>query len=79
MAEHDDTTGPAADPRPLLRVVHGDATAEEVAALVAVLAGLGSDEPPAPRHRPEWQSPHRSVRQTLSHGPGGWRASGLPR
>ena len=37
--------------RPLLRVVKGDATPEEVAALVAVVAALGSGgaEPPQPR------------------------------
>jgi len=65
-------------PAPLLRVI-GDATPEEVAALVAVFASLGSGDAPALRRMPEWQSPHRKVRQTLPHGPGGWRASGLPR
>ena len=64
---------------PLLRVVGSDATPEEIAALVAVLASLGSGDAPAPRRTPEWQSPHRKVRRTLPHGPGGWRASGLPR
>ena len=34
--------------RPLLRVVKGDATPEEVAALVAVVAALGSGDEPAP-------------------------------
>lgn len=64
---------------PLLRVVGGDATPEEIAALVAVFAALGSGEAPAARRAPEWQSPHRKVRETLAPGPGGWRASGLPR
>ncbi len=65
--------------RPLLRVVKGDATPEEVAALVAVVAALGSAGGEPPRRRtPEWSAHHRKVRRTLPHGPGGWRSSGLP-
>jgi hypothetical protein len=66
--------------RPLLRVIKGDATEEEVAALVAVVAALGSTGEAAPaRPRPEWSAPKRQVRQTFRHGRGGWRASSLPR
>ncbi|MDQ4055694.1 MAG: acyl-CoA carboxylase subunit epsilon [Actinomycetota bacterium] len=65
--------------RPLLRVVNGDATPEEIAALVAVLASLGGGDAPAPRRTPEWSAHHRKLRTTLPHGPGGWRSSGLPR
>ena len=67
-------------PTPLLKIVSPNVTPEEVAALVTVLAALGTGEP-APRRRtpPEWQSPSRTVRRTLPHGPGGWRSSGLPR
>ncbi|WP_134764605.1 acyl-CoA carboxylase epsilon subunit [Nocardioides sp. 1609] len=68
----------AAQTAPVLRIVNPDATPEEVAAVVAVLAALGGDEAPAPRRRPEWGSPHRQVRRTLPHGPGGWRGSALP-
>jgi hypothetical protein len=64
---------------PLLRVVNADATAEEIAALVAVLASLGGVAPGAPRRAPEWQAHHRKVRATLPQGPGGWRSSALPR
>ena len=65
--------------RPLLRVVKGDATPEEVAALVAVVAALGSGGAEPPQRRvPEWSAHHRKVRLTLPHGPGGWRSSGLP-
>ena len=65
---------------PLLRVVNPDATAEEIAALVAVFSALGSGEDaPAPRRTPEWQANHRKVRATYPHGPGGWRSSALPR
>ena len=66
--------------RPLLRVVRGDATPEEVAALVAVVASLGSNGGEPPRRRtPEWSAHHRTMRRSLPHGPGGWRSSGLPR
>ncbi len=67
------------EPQPLLRVVKGDATPEEVAALVAVLASVGGAAAPTPRHTPQWSAHHRKVRVTLPHGPGGWRSSSLPR
>lgn len=73
-----DTDGAAAA-RPLLRVVRGDATPEEVAAVVAVFAALRSAGPPARRPTPAWSPLHRRVRQPLLHGPGGWRSSTLPR
>ena len=70
--------GDSANP-PLLRIVNSDATPEEIAALVAVLASLGGAEPAPVRHTPEWQAHHRKVRASLPHGPGGWRSSGRPR
>jgi len=45
MARTADDDQPGA--RPLLRVVRGDATPEEIAALVAVLATRGGSEAPA--------------------------------
>ena len=72
-----ETPGPQ---QPLLKVVRGDATPEEVAAIVAVLASLRGGEEAAPRRRPpHWSAHHRKVRGSLPHGPGGWRSSGLPR
>jgi len=66
--------------RPLLKVIRGDASPEEVAALVAVVAALGSAPgEPAPRRTPEWSAHHRKTRVSLPHGPGGWRSSALPR
>ena len=65
--------------QPVLRVVRGDATPEEIAALVAVIGALGGGEAQAPRRTPEWSAHHRKVRSTLPHGPGGWRSSALPR
>jgi len=64
---------------PVLRVVKGEPSAEELAALVAVLASL-SRPPAAPARRtPEWNAPRRLHRLPQAHGPGGWRASSLPR
>ena len=70
---------PSAPSEPMLRIVSPNATPEEVAAIVAVFASLGGAEPPARKRRPEWNTPHRMVRPAVSHGPGGWRASALPR
>ncbi len=68
--------------RPALVVLDAHATPEEVAALVAVVQGLASAaaaaETPA-RPRSAWADPARRVRRPLLSGPGGWRASSLPR
>ena len=65
---------------PLLRVVNADATPEEIAALVAVFSALGSAPAvAAPGRTPEWSHPARRVRTPVVPGPGGWRASSLPR
>jgi len=80
--------GPAARPaRPLLRVVRGEPTAEELAALVSVVAALASRAAaardaggPASRSAPPlWRDRSALVRAPLRAGPGAWRASGLPR
>jgi Acyl-CoA carboxylase epsilon subunit len=73
------TDEPAEQQPPLLRIVTPDASPEEIAALVAVFAVLGSAEEPPPSRTPEWSTHHRKVRSTYQHGPGGWRSSGLPR
>jgi hypothetical protein len=75
-----------------VRLVRGDATPEELAALVAILATTGGEDgeegtDPAGRtsaagrrgRRLPWGSPGRMVRRTPPHGPDGWRASALPR
>jgi hypothetical protein len=64
-----------------LFLVKGDATAEEVAALVAVLQGMAAGTPadaPTPP-RPEWSAHHRKARPSFRAGPGGWRSSAMPR
>ncbi len=64
---------------PLLKIVTPDTTPEEVAAIVAVFASLGSADSPPARRTPEWNRPRRLTRTTHRHGPDGWRSSGLPR
>jgi len=78
--------GPGARPgvpgAPVLTVVSGNPSAEEVAALVAVLAtrsGPASEPAVAGRLRYEWSSRSRLMRPPLPRGQGGWRASALPR
>ena len=79
-----------ADARPLLRVVRGDATAEETAALVAALAltrataarqaaGTAAGRGRRDRARSGWCDRTRLMRAPLPHGAGAWRASALPR
>ena len=71
---------PVETPRPPLFSIKGDATAEEVAALVAVLQGIAaSAAPPAAKPRSEWSAHHRKARPSLHAGPGGWRSSSMPR
>jgi hypothetical protein len=67
------------DDRPLLRVVRGAPSPEELAALVAVVASLGARAAAPPRRTPEWNAPRRLHRLPHHHGPDGWRASALPR
>ena len=84
-----DAESAPAETRPALVVVDGNATAEEVAALVAVLQGMaaaaaaaGSPDEPAP----VWAAPSRAVRRTPGSGGGAgvwpgrgaWRSSALP-
>jgi hypothetical protein len=56
---HPVTGSPDQEPaRPALRIVRGDATPEQVAALVAVLAASSRSEDPAPRRpRSAWSDP----------------------
>ena len=73
---------PSQPGQPALRVVRGDATAEEIAALVTVLA-LRRGAPAGPAtgatKRPVWPDRSRLMRAPLFPGPAGWRRSALPR
>ena len=78
MSGHDQASGEPAPPP--LRLVRGDATPEEIAALVAVLSAASAAGDPAPaRPRSQWASRERAVRQPLAPGRGAWRASVFPR
>ncbi|HEY2272189.1 MAG TPA: acyl-CoA carboxylase subunit epsilon [Jatrophihabitantaceae bacterium] len=61
---------------PVLRVVRGEPTAEELAVVTAVVSASGgaADEPVA-RIRGRWNDPAHMMRQPLHPGPGGWRAA----
>lgn len=68
--------------RPALRIVSGNPSPEEIAALVAVVsaaagAEVDQDEPAATA---QWGAPVRLHREPAHPGPpGSWWASGLPR
>ena len=65
--------------RPLLTVVRGEPTPEQLAALTAVLAARaagGDGEPDSPAPAPLWARPQ--LRAPLFPAPGAWRASALP-
>jgi hypothetical protein len=58
------------------RVVRGNPTPEELAALIAVVSARGAaEDAPAPV-RSAWAAPQ--LRRPLTPGPGAWRASALP-
>ena len=65
--------------QPVLRIVTPDATPEEIAALVAVFASIGGGAAPEKKPAPAWSAHQRRLRPAHPHGPGGWRASALPR
>ena len=63
------------DERAPLRIVRGNPTPEELAALTALMAAR-PDEPPAPRvRRGGWNDPSSVHRRELLPGPNAWRAS----
>lgn len=60
---------------PHLRVVRGNPSDEELAALIAVVSTLAraEDEKPAPRSA--WSNRRPLLRDPLPHGPNAWRTS----
>jgi hypothetical protein len=65
---------------PILRVVRGDASPQEIAALVAVLLAARSavdDAAPEPA-RSAWSDRSAVLRSPVFPGPGAWRGSALP-
>ncbi|ADP84104.1 acyl-CoA carboxylase epsilon subunit [Pseudofrankia inefficax] len=69
---------PAEQRRPLLKLVRGDATPEEIAAIVAVLAAhAAANAGPAPRPaRSVWADRGYAMRVGTAPGPSGWRNAG---
>ena len=68
-------------PSPVLSIVAGNPTPEQVAALVTVLFGVTAPAGaagPGPVMRSEWASKSRPLRLPLHRGPGTWRASARP-
>ena len=69
---------------PYLSVVRGDASAEEIAALVATLTAVAAARSAAaasaaaPPVRPDWNSRARLLRSPVHPAAGGWRRSALP-
>ena len=66
--------------KPVLRVVKGDLTPEELAALVAVVAARNAAAAHAAARtkaapRSQWGHPARTVRTPHRFGPGQWRSS----
>ena len=69
------------DSGPVLRVIRGDATPEEIAAVVAaLLARAAASEAPAPaRPAPSaWSDRARLLRRPVHAAPDAWRRSALP-
>ncbi|MDT0329141.1 acyl-CoA carboxylase subunit epsilon [Nocardiopsis lambiniae] len=66
---------------PHLVVVRGEPTAEEIAALTAVLAAraaaarAAAETPTEPTRPSGWRDRSRGVRAPLRPGPGAWRTS----
>jgi hypothetical protein len=67
-------------PQPVLSVVRGQPTPDELAALLVLLASRRPAGCTDQTRRPSlWSSPRLALRTPLFPGPGAWRASGLPR
>ncbi len=72
-------------PWPVLRVVRGDASDEEIAALVAALAGIAAARgataagQTARSVRGDWSDRAPLMWSAVHPAPGGWRRSALPR
>jgi hypothetical protein len=67
----------AADRRPVLRIVKGEPTPEELAALTVLLAAASAAqaEDDQPERRGGWADPAHRLRQPLFPAPGAWQAA----
>jgi Acyl-CoA carboxylase epsilon subunit len=65
----------------VLRVVRGRPSAEELAALTALVAASETADATAPADPPlrgRWNDPARALQRPLHPGPGAWRAAAWP-
>jgi hypothetical protein len=83
--ETDQTVGPLDPPAAssvravtALRVFNSTVTAEEIAAIVAVLRCFRSPTTPMPSSPSAWSDSKGRRRRPFHHGHGAWRTSGLP-
>ncbi|GIH89637.1 acyl-CoA carboxylase subunit epsilon [Planobispora siamensis] len=61
-----------------LKIVHGDATPEEIAALVIALASRSASPAKDPQKSENWRNPAHQMRKQLPTGQHAWRSSRLP-
>jgi hypothetical protein len=68
------------DSGPVLRVIRGDATPEEIAAVVAALLSRPAleERPPARPAPSAWSDRSRLLRRPVHPAPDAWRRSALP-
>jgi Acyl-CoA carboxylase epsilon subunit len=67
---------------PRFTIIRGNPSAEEIAATVTVLTARLESGNPARTDEPKpsaWSARPRLLREPVRRGPGGWRASALPR
>ncbi|WP_425582040.1 acyl-CoA carboxylase subunit epsilon [Streptosporangium fragile] len=65
-----------------LKIIKGDATPEEIAAVVIALSTRAARTTAAaksPQEPGNWRNPSHRMRKHLVTGQGAWRASALPR
>lgn len=62
---------------PVLRVVHGDPTPEELAVVTALVSAAGGEveDSATPTLRGRWNDPASRMRQPVRPGPGAWRSA----
>jgi hypothetical protein len=64
--------------RPVLRIVRGEPSAEDLAVLTVLLGAASGGDEPAPRPIPvkgRWNDPAHTHRRSWSAGPGAWRSA----
>jgi hypothetical protein len=72
------TAAAQAAPAPVLRIVKGNPTPEEIAAVTVLLTALNGDgdaRTADQRHGAGWTDPNLRLRRPIPAGPGAWRAS----